>query len=190
MARLEFKKMGKNVRIYPLAKILNPEMISIGDNVIIDDFVFLDGKQETRIGNHVHIASFCSITGGGRFILEDFSGVSSGCRILTGTDDFSGSSLTGPTIPAEFRNVTRSFVVIKKHVILGVNVVVLPGVTIGEGAAIGACSLVAEDVEPWTINIGNPARVLRERPKEKVLEMEKRLWEQYKQQSVQRRPTR
>ena len=180
MARLEFKKMGKNVRIYPLSKILNPEMISIGDNVIIDDFVFLDGKQETRIGNHVHIASFCSITGGGRFIMENFSGLSSGCRIFTGSEDFSGSSLTNPTIPAQFRNVTRSLVVIKRHVILGANVVVLPGVTIGEGAAIGANCLITRDVEPWTINIGSPVRVLRERPKEKILEMEKRLREQDK----------
>jgi acetyltransferase-like isoleucine patch superfamily enzyme len=180
MARLEFKKMGKNVRIYPLAKILNPEMISIGNDVIIDDFVLLDGKQETKIGSYVHIGSFCSIVGGGRFIMEDFSGLSSGCRIFTGSEDFSGSSLTNPTIPAEFRNVTRSFVVIKKHVILGANVVVLPGVTIGEGAAIGACSLVIKDVEAWTINAGSPTRVLGKRPREKILEMEKRLREQCK----------
>jgi acetyltransferase-like isoleucine patch superfamily enzyme len=180
MDHLEFKKVGKNVKIYPLAKILNPEMISIGDNVIIDDFVFLDGKQETKIGNYVHIASFCSITGGGRFIMEDFSGLSSGCRIFTGSEDFSGSSLTNPTIPTQFRKVTRSFVIIKRHVILGANVVVLPGVTIGEGAAIGANSLITKDIEPWTINIGSPVRVLKERPKEKILEMEKRLREKYK----------
>lgn len=179
MAQIQFKKSGKNVRIYPLTKILNPEVVSIGDNVIIDDFVFIMGGQETEIGSYVHIACFCSITGGGKFVMEDFSGLSGGCRIYTGTEDFSGSSLTNPTIPNEFRNAIRSFVTIRKHAILGANVVVLPGVTIGEGAAIGACSLVTKDIEPWTISVGNPVKVLRERPKEKILEMEQRLHEIY-----------
>jgi len=76
--------------------------------------------------------------------MEDFSGLSGGCRIYTGTEDFSGSSLTNPTIPSEFRNAIRSFVTIRKHAILGANVIVLPGVTIGEGAAIGANAPVAE----------------------------------------------
>ena len=179
MARLEFKKMGKNVRIHPLAKILHPEMISIGDNVIIDDFVFLDGKQDTKIGNYVHIASFASITGGGRLVVGDFAGISSGSRIFTGTDDFSGSGLTGPTIPPEYRSVIRSYVEIGKHAVLGANTVVLPGVTIGEGAVTGANSLVIRDVPPWTVNVGSPVRVLRERPRKTILEMEKKLREQY-----------
>ena len=111
--------------------------------------------------------------------MEDFSGLSFGCRIFTGTDDFSGSALTNPTVPLEFRNVTRSFVMIKKHAVLGASVVVLPGVTIGEGAAIGACSFVTKDVKPWTINVGIPTREIRKRPKEKILEMEKELYKKY-----------
>jgi len=43
MAHMQFKKVGKNARIYPLTKILNPEVVSIGDNVIIDDFVLIMG---------------------------------------------------------------------------------------------------------------------------------------------------
>lgn len=170
-----FKNLGENVKIYPLAKILNPDIISIGSNVIIDDFVLIMGGRETIIGNYVHIACFTSITGGGRFVMEDFSGLSGGCRIYTGTEDFLGSSLTNPTIPVGFRNVIRSFVTIGKHAILGANVVVLPGVTIGDGAAIGANSLVIKDIEPWTINVGSPTGILRERPKEKILEMEQKL---------------
>ncbi len=175
-----YKKIGENVKIYPLAKILNPEVITIGNNVIIDDFVLLMGGKETIIGNYVHIASFCNITGGGKFIMEDFSGLSSGCRIFTGSEDFSGSSLTNPTIPLEFRNVIRSFIVIKKHSILGANVVVLPGVTIGEGTAIGANSLVTKDCEPWTIYVGSPAKPIRSRPKKRILELEAQLGRDFK----------
>lgn len=176
---MQFKGIGENVKIYPFAKIVHSEVISIGNNVIIDDFVLLMGGKETIIGNYCHIASFCSIAGGGKFVMEDFSGLSFGCRIFTGTDDFSGSALTNPTVPLEFRNVTRSFVIIKKHAVLGANVVVLPGVTIGEGAAIGACSFVTKDVKPWTINVGIPTREIRKRPKEKILEMEKELYKKY-----------
>jgi galactoside O-acetyltransferase len=176
---MEFRSTGRNVRIYTLAKILHPEVISIGNNVIIDDFVFLNGGKNTCIGSYVHIASFCSIIGGGEFVMEDFSGLSAGCRIVTGTDDFSGSSLTNPTVPLEFRNVERSFVRIEKHAIVGSNTVVLPGVTVGEGVAVGACSLVTRDLEPWTVNVGVPAKPIGKRPKEIILDMERKLREKY-----------
>jgi acetyltransferase-like isoleucine patch superfamily enzyme len=51
----------------------------------------------------------------------------------------------------------------------------MPGVTIGEGAVVGANSLVTTSIEPWTINFGSPARVVRDRPKDKILEYAKKL---------------
>lgn len=161
--------------IWPLAKIVSPEVISIGDSVIIDDFVFVMGGEMTAIGSFVHIASFVSITGGGELTLEDFVGLSSGARVLTGDDDYLGGSLTGPTVPPAYRLPIRSFVHIKKHGIIGANSVILPGVTIGEGAAVGANSLVKTDCEPWTIYVGSPARPLRSRPRERISELEAQL---------------
>ena len=177
--RRRLKKCGDDVKIYPLAKIAKPEVIEIGDHSQIDDFTFIYGGKDIKIGRYVHIASFCSIYGGGKFIMEDFSGLSSGCRIITGSDDFSGLSLTNAAVPPEFKNVIQSFVKLEKHAILGANVVVLPGLTVGEGAAIGACSLVTKDVTPWTINVGIPTQVLKNRPKEKILELEAKLYEKY-----------
>lgn len=172
---VQFKSIGKNVQIFPLTVFTNPERISIGNNVRIDDFVMIMGGLGVRIGNYVHIACFSNVGGGGELIMEDFSGLSAGCRIYTGTDNFGGNSLTNPTIPLKFRKPIRSFVKIGKHSILGTNVVVLPGVTIGEGAAIGAGSVVMQDIEPWTINAGNPVRVLKKRPSETILRMEQEL---------------
>lgn len=60
-----FRKVGSNVRIFPGAKVIGREHISIGDNVIIDDFVFIYATAPMFIGSYVHIASFSSITGGG-----------------------------------------------------------------------------------------------------------------------------
>jgi acetyltransferase-like isoleucine patch superfamily enzyme len=172
---LNFCHMGKDVVIWEKAKIVNPEVISIGNSVIIDDFVFLMGGNKTEIGDFVHIASFTSITGGGVFTIEDFSGLSGGVRVYTGNEDYNGGCLTNPTVPSPYRIATRSFVCIKKHAIVGSNSVILPGVTIGEGAAIGANSLVIKDCEPWKVYFGNPAKPIKNRPKEKILELEDQL---------------
>jgi acetyltransferase-like isoleucine patch superfamily enzyme len=172
---LRFANVGQDVMIWPLAKIVSPEAISIGDSVIIDDFVFLMGGTKVIIGSFVHIASFTSITGGGEFVMEDFSGLSGGVRVYTGNEDYSGGSLTNPAVPHPYRIPIRSFVHIKKHAIVGANTVILPGVTIGEGAAVGANSLVTKDCEPWMIYAGSPAKPLRVRPRGRILELEAQL---------------
>lgn len=173
--KLDFAKIGDDVTIWPEAKIIFPEIISIGDSVIIDDFVFIMGGKKTTIGSFVHIASFVSITGGGELEMDDFAGISSGCRLFTGDDDYLGGSLTGPTIPPPYRSPFRSYVHIKKHAIIGANTVILPGVTIGEGAAVGANSLVKSDLQPWTIYVGSPAKAIRTRPSKRMLELKAQL---------------
>ena len=172
-----FAEIGSDVRIYPLARIIGRETITIGSHVVIDDFVFIGNHQRLVLGHHVHLASHCSITGGGVCILCDFVGISSGARILTGTDRFDGSGLTGPTIPEEFRSVERSRVSIGAHVVIGANAVVLPGVTIGEGAIAGAGAVVNKDLEPWGIYVGAPARRVATRPSQTILDYERRLIE-------------
>ncbi|NJN74736.1 MAG: acyltransferase [Limnothrix sp. RL_2_0] len=123
----------------------------------------------------VHIASFTSITGGGEFLMEDFTGLSSGVRVFTGNEDYSGTYLTNPTVPSPYRIPTRSFVQIKKHAIVGANVVILPGVEIGEGAVIGANSLVTKNCKPWTVYFGSPAKAIKRRPSENILALENTL---------------
>ena len=166
---------GQDVTIWPLAKIVMPEVISIGDSVIIDDFVFIMGGARTSLGSFVHIGSFASVTGGGEFIMDDFAGLSGGVRVYTGNEDYTGGCLTNPTVPAPYRIPIRSFVHIKKHAIIGANSVILPGVVIGEGAVVGAHSLVTKDCEPWKIYFGSPAKSIRRRPSEKILSLEARL---------------
>lgn len=173
--QIPFASIGQDVVIWPLAKIVSPEVISIGDCVIVDDFVFIMGGTKTVIGSFVHIASFTSVTGGGEFIMEDFAGLSGGIRVYTGNEDYLGGGLTNPTVPYPYRIPIRSFVHIKKHAIIGANSVILPGVIIGEGSVVGANSLVTKDCEPWTIYVGSPAKPLRPRPKERILELEAQL---------------
>ncbi len=164
-----FAAVGANVRIYDLTRITSPERISIGHDVVIDDFVFLQGADRLRIGSYVHVASFASITGGGEGILGDFCTVSSGARVFTGTDLPDGSGLCNSTIPAHLRAVHRGCTTLGAHSFVGANAVVLPDVVIGEGAVAAAGAVVTADLEPWTINVGVPARPIRARPREEIL---------------------
>lgn len=170
-----FKSIGQDVQIWDGAKIVNPEVITIGNMVIVDDFVFIMGGKETIIGDFVHIASFTSCTGGGVLWMADFTALSSGVRIFTGNEDYSGHNLTNPTIPSLYRKPTRTYVRLEKHAVVGANSIILPDVTIGEGAVISPNSVVVSDCDPWTLYVGNPARPVKPRPSKTILELERRL---------------
>ncbi len=156
------------VTTFEYSKIIGIENIEFGKHIIIDDFVFIHAKSTIKIGNHVHIACFASITGGAELEIGDFSAISQGCRILTATDDFKDWGFGNSTLDEKYRNVHRAPISIGKFCIIGANSVVLPGVNIGEGATVGACSVVTRDLEPWGVYIGN--RKISERSREAVLE--------------------
>ncbi len=162
-------------KIYELAKVINRDRLEIGFRSQIDDFVFLNAGERTVLGAFVHIASFCSVVGGGRLVMDHFSGLSAGCRIVTGSDDFTGGALTNPTVPAEFTNVKKAPIYIGKHAIIGTNVTILPGVNIGEGVAIGAGAIVRKDLEPWTIYAGADCKPIKGRPRDTIMKMEREL---------------
>ena len=155
------------VTTFEHTKIVGLENIEFGQNIIIDDFVFIYAKKTIRIGSHVHIASFSSITGGEAFSMDDFSTISSGVRILTGTDDFKDWGFGNSTVEEKYRNTKREPIHISKFAIIGANSVILPGVSIGEGASVGACSVVTRDLNDWGIYIGN--RRIGDRNKAEIL---------------------
>jgi acetyltransferase-like isoleucine patch superfamily enzyme len=156
-----------HVITFEYTKIVGIENIEFGKNIIIDDFVFIYAKKRIKLGNNVHIASFTSITGGEEFIMEDFTALSSGVRIFTGTDDFKAWGFGNSTIDEKYRNIKRASIHIGKFGIIGANSVILPGVAIGEGATVGAGSVITKNLEPWGIYISN--RKVGERDKERVL---------------------
>ncbi len=163
-----FRKAGKNLKIFEYVKIVKPEVIEIGDNSEIDDFSFIFGGKGIYIGRYVHISRFVSIVGGGELYLGDYTVLADGARILTGTDSYHGGTRMSTCLPLEQRNLKVSFVRIEKDAFVGTNAIIHPGVTVGEGAIIGSNSLVLKDIEPWTINVGSPCKAIKKRPKVKV----------------------
>ncbi len=160
---LGLKSFGRNVLLSRKVSIYSPEKISIGSNVRIDDFCILSGN--ITIGNYCRIAAYCGLYGSKGIIMEDFSGMAMRCTILSASDDYSGDYLIGPIYPENLTNVTGGTVTFKHYSQLGAGCLVFPNVTLGEGAACGAMTLVNRDLEPWTINTGIPVNKTRIRKK-------------------------
>jgi acetyltransferase-like isoleucine patch superfamily enzyme len=144
--------------VYEPTVILQPEMVRIARTARIDAFTKVEGGRGVTIGEHVHVASFCHLNcGGGELVLGDHSTLSSGCRIASGLPDL--SFLYASAAEPEFlRHTKRYRTIIGAYAVLFMGVIVLPGRTIGEGAVISAGSVVEDDVPPWTVYKGNPAR--------------------------------
>lgn len=168
-----FKSLGKNVKISDKASIYEASKMSIGDNTRIDDFCVISGK--VTLGKYVHIAPLCLVAGGELGVeMEDFSGLAYHVQVFSQSDDYSGATLTNPTVPGEFKSERKARVTLGRHVIVGSGSVIFPGVHVAEGCSVGALALVAKSTEPWGIYVGNPARRVKERKRD-LLELEQKL---------------
>lgn len=169
-----FRHVGENCLLSDKASYYNCNNIKIGNNVRIDDFCVLSaGIGGIEIGSHIHIAVYSSLIGAGKIILDDFCNISSKVAIYSSNDDYSGQFMTNPTVPCQYTNVTSSDVIIGKHVIVGSGSVILPGVTLEIGVAVGALSLVNKNCREFGIYTGTPAKKNKERKRD-ILELEKK----------------
>jgi len=165
LQKMNFKHLGENVKISNKASIYSHELISIGDNSRIDDFCVLSGN--ISIGANVHIAVLCNLAGGEQgIIMEDFSGLAYSVNVFTQSDDYTGTSLTNPTVPDKYKNETKKRVILKRHVIVGAGSIIFPGVILEEGCSVGAMAMVTRSTEPWKIYSGIPAKPIRDRKKD------------------------
>ncbi len=155
---LGLAEVGKDVMIHEFANIVGAQHIRLGSHVRIDGFINLIAQAPVSIGDYVHVGSFCHISASDEIWLGNFCGLSQGVYLYTASDDYSGATLTNPTVDPDLARHRKGPVRLSDHVILGANTVVLPGVTVGEGTAVGALSLVNADLAEWGIYGGVPAR--------------------------------
>jgi acetyltransferase-like isoleucine patch superfamily enzyme len=168
LSAMDFKHLGKNVKISDKAAIHNAEQIEIGDHSRIDDFCVISGK--VTIGRNVHIAVYCNVAGGSEGItFADFAGLAYGCHVFSQSDDYTGRTLTNPTVPARFKKERKAAISIGRHCIVGTNSLIFPGVDLAEGCSVGAMSVVTKSTEPWTVYSGIPAQKLKARKRDLLL---------------------
>jgi dTDP-4-amino-4,6-dideoxy-D-glucose acyltransferase len=174
--RLKFAEMGQGVLIGPGAEISQPKRISVADYVFIDQAVRLDAMAGSiHIGRRIHIAPYAMITGVGTSVfLGDYVGIGTFARIYAHSEaPIDGKRMSGPMIPESMKGMITAPVHIEKDGLVGTGAVVLPGVTVGEGAVVAANSLVlaGTQIRPWTIWGGVPARMLGLRKKVTVADI-------------------
>ena len=153
------RRFGDGVQIGRGVLCRHPETFEIGSNVFIGDQAVLQGRFDGRcvIEDHVWIGPQ-SYFDARDLVIEEAVGWGPGAKVL-------GSTHTGvPThVPIIQTSLTIRPVRIGAWSDIGVNAVVLPGVTVGKGAIVGAGAVLTEDVEPFTIVAGVPARLIRRR---------------------------
>jgi dTDP-4-amino-4,6-dideoxy-D-glucose acyltransferase len=167
--------VGDDVCIDESAQMFGAERLSIGSHVRIDCFtVITTGPGAVTIGDHVHLGVGVCLFGTAGIEIGDFASLSGRVAVYSTNDDFVGGHLSGPTVPADLRNVSAARVIVGSHVIVGAGSVILPGVRLGRGAAVGALSLVKRDLADGELAGGVPARTLGQRDLERLGRLESR----------------
>lgn len=168
----DLKSCGTNVIIGKTVRIRYPELVEIGNNVIIDDFTYISTSM--KIEDNVHISSGCKIIGGKNSFVEmcEFSTLAPNVVLSAGTDDYV-SGIATPMVPIKYKgNVKIGKIILNKHCIVGSNSVVLPDVIFEEGACLGALSLANKNLTEYTLNAGIPAKKIKNRNKEEIISLE------------------
>jgi len=169
-----FKKYGTDVKIDDSARITRCNLLSLGSHISIDMGVYISVKGS--IGDYVHLGTHCCIIGGsgGELIMEAFTNIGAGSKIVVISDDFT-KGLINPIVPLKHRNLIGNKIIMRRFSLVGVNSVVLPYVEMAEGSVLAANSLLKESTESWCIYGGSPARKIGERDKELILKGAKEL---------------
>jgi acetyltransferase-like isoleucine patch superfamily enzyme len=153
------KRLGSGLTLGKNASVIHPETFEIGDRVFIGEQSIIQGRFDGRcvIGEGVWIGPQAYFDARD-LIIEDFVGWGPGAKVL-------GSEHTG--IPADVPIIRTDLDIAPVRIgacaDIGVNAIILPGVTIGRGAIVGAGAVVTRDVADYDIVVGVPAKVIRSR---------------------------
>jgi acetyltransferase-like isoleucine patch superfamily enzyme len=154
--------MENDVRIDPRAFIKRPELVSFGNHISIDCFVYI--STAVKMGDWIHIAPSVSIIGGedGHLTIGNFCAIAAGARIICASDNWT-SSMICSFLPIEYRDLINKPIVMGNFCGVATNSILMPGVTMAKGSILGAGSILTHDTVEWGIYVGSPARLVRYR---------------------------
>ncbi len=156
----DLARVGENVVFEPGVLVFHPENVELGDNVYVGHHAILKAWHKNRlvVGDHSWIGQGCFLHSAGGIAIGRAVGIGPMVKILTSqhrADDLE--------VPVLFSEIDLAPVVLEDGCDIGVGSILLPGVTVGEGAIVGAGAVVACDVPAREIWAGVPARRLRAR---------------------------
>lgn len=163
LREMGFRSLGKHVLICRNCQIYSPETISIGDHVLIDDYVVMNG--DITIGSYDHIGSHSALYTGekAKIVFAESSGCASHVSIYAVSNDYIGTEVGSQFLPKQESNFIEGDIIIERNVIIGSHSVVLPGVKLGEGSTIAALSVVNKSTKPWWLYAGRPLKRIYKR---------------------------
>jgi len=158
--RSSFASIGRNVVFEKGTLVFHAENVYIGDNVYIGHHAILKGyyKNKMIIGSGTWIGQQCFFHSAGGLIIGRNVGIAPGVKIITSSHKTGDIKKPVLHSPIEFKKVT-----IEDDCDIGTGSILLPGVSIGKGAIVGAGSVVTRDVSPYSVVAGVPAKVLKKR---------------------------
>lgn len=145
--------------------LLKKYLGSIGDYVTVGTPFLCDYARNIHLGNKVSINMGCSLMDSASITIDDETMIAPNVQIYTGTHPLALGDRLNPAWDEDHTQhfvLTRALPVhIKRGCWLGGGVIVLPGITIGEGCVIGAGSIVTKNIPDHSVAVGNPCRVIR-----------------------------
>lgn len=132
-------------------------------NVILNDPFYVSDFSKLKVYSNVYIGTGAWLSLFGTLSIGDGTIVGPRLKVHTGNHNYESDMLPYNG------DVLVKKVTIEQFVWIGADVTILPGVTIGEGAIVGACSVVTKDVLPYAVVAGNPARIIKYRDKERYV---------------------
>lgn len=149
-----------NGTVYQPTVLIEPEKLILPESSRIDAFCLINASGGIEIGEQVHICAGAKVVGSSGMVAEDRSAITYNAVILTSSADlrYPGSA----QVPEEERKNRSGAVKLKRESFVGSGAVIMPGVTLGEGAIAAANSYINEDIPPWTIALPDGSYVDRE----------------------------
>jgi acetyltransferase-like isoleucine patch superfamily enzyme len=151
---------GRRLRVGRNVTIVAPENCSFGEDVTLYGNTWINAGGEdgrVRIGDRTHLDQFCVLSGLGGIEIGAGCAISSRCVVYSQSNGFD------PGAPVLEQPIRKARVTLGEDVLIGASVTILPGVTVGDHAVVGAGAVVREDVPAWAIVAGVPARVIGDR---------------------------
>lgn len=158
------KYCGEGVRLYPLCKIIRPQNAELDNHCQVFDYVFIDAGKSLKIGKYSTLTWHALVEGGASTRIGDRVFIGPGTKLLTSTYKINGF-FTVEHLPEGCQETEYGDITIEDDAYIGASCTIMPGVKVGEGAVVGVNSLVRNDLEPWTVYVGTPCKVIGKREK-------------------------
>ena len=157
----QLRALGPDCVLEPGVLIFHPENVALGRNVYVGHYAILKGyyKNQLEVGDESWIGQQCFLHAAGGLRIGRKVGVGPGVRIITSVHQEAPRGVAILDAAVDF-----AAVVVEDEADLGVGAILLPGVTVGRGAQVGAGAVVTRDVPAYAVVAGAPARVIGARP--------------------------